>query len=733
MDAMVLATQQWLNKEYKGKPGWVEIPETGVTGWTTVYALLHAFQIESGSSAPSDNIGSWTVSAINAHGLLKKDTSAAANNFVRILQGTLWCKGYPADAVSGVFGSQTESGVKSLQADIGLATQDGIMTLNLWYSLFSMDQYVRVRGGKDYIRAFQQNFNRNYMPYYGKYVPCDGLAGRELYTCFVLMLQMEEGYNSEQATGSFGTQTYNNCPTLSASNASSYPETMKCIKIALNLAMSCNLTINATLDSTTLNYAKQFCTFMCLPVPYSYAISKGTIKSLFTSNGDEYRSAKACDMATPITESIANSLVNAGYKAVGRYLTAGKINGVNKQLTKTEIALLKRKNISIIPIYQTSGNYTSYFTYIQGLKDAYDAVKSAYNFGITAYTAIYFAVDADVLGGDIPSTVLEYFRGVHEIVSTSVYRVGVYGTRNVCNQVADAGYAEYSYLSDMSYGFSGNLGFNAPSNWSFDQFANTMLGNVEIDKVAYRYGETGIGDTGMESVPSYEAACYQLVYDTVNRFGLLPATLKADFKLGKPATFSIAPWVKVEVSSKIEPSFSSNCAIVNIVNGQIVEFEKIKAYMRGIKAISTSYITDMEEFLANTAVSGNYEQLGVQFMIWPGNPSTATITFSFSTTCLECKDENGVNTEVKYCVEIKFSFTSFNNFAFETIAVTEEIPVLVVCLAIGILLAPGIIYTAPIIGGAITSIGSAIAMAPELTSEGIKAIQSMFQKLAEAF
>ncbi|WP_232222908.1 glycoside hydrolase domain-containing protein [Jeotgalibaca sp. PTS2502] len=42
------------------------------------------------------------------------------------------------------------------------------------------------------------------------------------------------------------------------------------------------------------------------------------------------------------------------------------------------------------------------------------------------------------------------------------YRVGVYGTRNVCSQVTSAGSAVTSYVSNMSSGFSGNLGFKMP-------------------------------------------------------------------------------------------------------------------------------------------------------------------------------------------------------------------------------------------------------------------------------
>lgn len=65
------------------------------------------------------------------------------------------------------------------------------------------------------------------------------------------------------------------------------------------------------------------------------------------------------------------------------------------------------------------------------------------------------------------------------------YYVGIYGTRNICTTVMQAGGAYKCYVSDMSTGYSGNLGYRMPDFWAFDQFATTTVAGVEIDKVAY--------------------------------------------------------------------------------------------------------------------------------------------------------------------------------------------------------------------------------------------------------
>lgn len=65
-DPYVLNVQRWVNNTYREKTGYTEIPETGNTGWTTIYALLHALQIELGITATADNFWPSTIAKFNA-------------------------------------------------------------------------------------------------------------------------------------------------------------------------------------------------------------------------------------------------------------------------------------------------------------------------------------------------------------------------------------------------------------------------------------------------------------------------------------------------------------------------------------------------------------------------------------------------------------------------------------------------------------------------------------------
>lgn len=87
MDAMVLATQKYLNENYGGKPGYNNVAENGNTGWATIYALTRALQIEFGLSAPADNFGNATTAAFKQrypNGIKEQEAGAEETSRVAI-------------------------------------------------------------------------------------------------------------------------------------------------------------------------------------------------------------------------------------------------------------------------------------------------------------------------------------------------------------------------------------------------------------------------------------------------------------------------------------------------------------------------------------------------------------------------------------------------------------------------------------------------------------------------
>ncbi|KRM23387.1 hypothetical protein FC90_GL000342 [Latilactobacillus graminis DSM 20719] len=81
------------------------------------------------------------------------------------------------------------------------------------------------------------------------------------------------------------------------------------------------------------------------------------------------------------------------------------------------------------------------------------------------------------------------------------FRVGIYGTRNVAQHVIDSGLAVYAFVSDMSTGYSGNLGYpmakllggHINNVIDFELGKEYLIGANQFMRVTFE-GEMGAGD-----------------------------------------------------------------------------------------------------------------------------------------------------------------------------------------------------------------------------------------------
>ncbi len=110
MDEKVKEAQVWLNKTYGSREGFVKVEENGRTGNAVMNALVRALQIELHMSNITGYFGEETAKNYNSKAIKKGDRDSD-NNFVKILQYGLFCKGYNPSAVTGFFGDGTMEAV----------------------------------------------------------------------------------------------------------------------------------------------------------------------------------------------------------------------------------------------------------------------------------------------------------------------------------------------------------------------------------------------------------------------------------------------------------------------------------------------------------------------------------------------------------------------------------------------------------------------------------------------
>lgn len=488
---MVLETQKWLNTTYGDDSRFERVMENGNTGWPTIYGLTRALQIELGIAATADNFGTGTETRFLQrwpNGIKEQEASdTATSNVYSIIQGALWCKGYSTGShITQNFYGGTGTAIRNLKLDMGFG--DGsTVDVEIMKALLSMKQFVLLSnyGGRQGVRAVQQQINAQYRHYTGV-IPTDGVYGREMNKALIQVLQAIEGFSPNEATGTFGTGTKSRLKTLSSGNADNFPQWVWLGAVTL----MCNGYGSVAGNSWTAIERRVPDFQESYRLPVTGKLDPTTWMSLLTSKGDPDRPSIACDTRFEITDDLLTKLKSDGYQIVGRYLSEPNQDEKSpsdyfKAIRPGELERITEGGMQFFPIFQEYSTEIKQFTVSNGERHAKEAQLAAKRLHIPP-TVIYFAVDVDVLDYQVDMNVLPYFRSLASTLEAG-YQVGIYASRNVCQRVIDAGYALSAFVSDMSTGFSGNLGYPIPNEWNYDQFTEIHRygGNWDLDKVAY--------------------------------------------------------------------------------------------------------------------------------------------------------------------------------------------------------------------------------------------------------
>lgn len=561
-DQAVLAAQRWVNETYSGRTGYSPVNEDGLTGWSTMYALTKALQLELGITATSNNFGAGTLSALERqYSVIGSNVNDHNANVVKIIQSALYCKGYGPGAINGTYGPGTTAAVSSMQQNMGVLA-DGKVTPKIFKALLTMDAYVTLvnYGGTEKIREIQQWLNNRYIHRKNFFIqPTDGVYSRGTQQALIYAIQYEEGLSDSVANGNFGPTTRNNLPTLQVGSQDGATQFVHLLQAALCFN-GYDVDFDGIFGTGTKNVVMNFQSFSMLPS--DGIVGLGTWSSLLVSTGDPNRKGTALDCVTEITPARAETLVNAGYETVGRYLTNVEGTTLNKKIQPGELETIFNAGMTVFPIYQTYGGAASYFNATQGGLDAIAAHNAAKSYGFPDNTIIYFAVDYDSTDDEITRNILPHFAAVYsKLTELGSYRVGIYGTRNACSRVSNAGYAVTSFVSSMSTGFSGNLGFPLPKNWAFDQISTITLGSgdgaIEIDNNIKSGRDSGVSKVIKTDESIIEEALKNTVVGIYPLSAIFNTSLEMD---GNSHVLSSTPYYRLEYKASRSLDFGEGNA-----------------------------------------------------------------------------------------------------------------------------------------------------------------------------
>ncbi|MEU1573086.1 glycoside hydrolase domain-containing protein [Streptomyces collinus] len=501
-DEMVRRAQQFINGTYdKGaKLGISRLVEDGETGWTVMFALTRALQYELGISSLSDNFGPGTLSTLQSK-YPRIGASGVPANIIRIVQAGLYCKGYDGGEIDGKYNDRVRDSVIQLKKDMGVdfAYPGSDVVPKVFKGLLNMDPYVTVNNGSAQIRAVQQWMNGEFVHRRDFYIiSCDGHHSRTVAQAMLYAVQYTIGMADGVANGVFGpgTQAGLKEHTLSVGSSGTWVQ----LFTAGMLLNQRSVSFGGTFTAAHADAVRSFQSFVKLPVTGKGDFS--TWASLLVSYGDQNRKGSACDGVTRITPDRAKALKAEGITYVGRYLTnpipgGGKVP--EKEIQPGELQTIADQGLRCFPIYQTFGRGADDFSYPLGRAAGQAAINAALDHGFKPGTRIFFAVDFDAYDYEVTDNVLPHFKGIQDAMRDdgNRYGVGVYGPRNVCTRVSDAGHASASFVSDMSSGFSGNFGYPLPENWAYDQIVTKTVGsgsgsiNIDVNIASGR--DTGQG------------------------------------------------------------------------------------------------------------------------------------------------------------------------------------------------------------------------------------------------
>ncbi|MEU2771238.1 glycoside hydrolase domain-containing protein [Streptomyces diastaticus] len=505
-DEKVLEGQKWVNATYAGVSGYVKCPEDGRTGWSTMYSFIMGLQHELGISPVAASFGPTTMSKLEAY---KSIPDGEENKNIRyIIRYGLFCKGYwgeyrdtfNADALEamkknmGIWQEGQDAWNRSVQAKV-------------FKALLTMDAYVVVAGGTEKIRGIQQWLNGRYWEKSAYYIgPCDGLYSRDVQKSLTIALQYELGITSPN--GNFGPATQaalqNHTLTAGATGIMVSLFTAACVfnEPVPGETEAVRTTFTSTFSANITEYVRLFQEFSYLP-----QTGKGdydTWCQLLVSMGNADRAVTGSDTRFVINADRARWLKSNGYKIVGRYLYSPDPD-FEKEIKPGELETILAADLRFFPIMQVHGRDVTEYNYTTGFQHALIAHAQATKFGIPRGSVIYFAVDYDATQDQMDPYIVKYFNGVVAGLADrgKKYIHGVYGSRNVCINVTKRTYARYSFVSGMSWGFSGNLGFPLPANWSLNQIKEIggiavggNGGTIDLDNDVWRPG----GDSGVSSL-----------------------------------------------------------------------------------------------------------------------------------------------------------------------------------------------------------------------------------------
>jgi hypothetical protein len=210
----------------------------------------------------------------------------------------------------------------------------------------------------------------------------------------------------------------------------------------------------------------------------------------------------AIDASEPLGEDFLRRLKGVGIGTVIRYYDWSNETLPGKTLTRRELLLVAKFDMSVAVVFQHNNDcLCTFMTKGRGTRDARRALELAHALEQPSGSAIYFGVDGvdaqfltllrgtGIAGADpeagkfVARFVRPYFEDVARTLRTSGYKIGVYGSGLVCSHLMEARLVSYCWLANAT-SWPGYVDFEASKRWVLKQHLPSRKADcfgVEVD------------------------------------------------------------------------------------------------------------------------------------------------------------------------------------------------------------------------------------------------------------
>lgn len=202
-----------------------------------------------------------------------------------------------------------------------------------------------------------------------------------------------------------------------------------------------------------------------------------------------------------ITTAKLDQLKALGYTQLIRYIATA-----DKSITPAEARAIAAAGIQLVTVYEAWGDTKGELSAALGTLHAKEYLRKVGAIGQPEGSSMFYAVDTDVSTQGIRERIIPYFQAIKTQIAGK-FRIGVYGSGNVCAALLDRDLCDLTWVVDNKWG--GSQAFIASGRWNLKQHLPKIIAGLDCDPDDINPAHANIGAFvpfgGIPDVPTIPA------------------------------------------------------------------------------------------------------------------------------------------------------------------------------------------------------------------------------------